>query len=103
MPQQEAARICTRLAEHQPLWVLAGPNETLLCARHALAGPVLLCWTTRDEMECGVDELFGRAPELFETHHPEQRAFGALLRTAGRLGMRLRIDDFVVEGLEQAS
>src|SRR5688572_6920319 len=97
-----AAPVYTRLGEHQPLWVLTGPDGTLLCARHAVAGLVVLSWTTREELEAGVEELFGRAPVLFETHSPEQRTFGSLINTAQRLRMRLRIDDFVVEGLERA-
>ena len=98
-PQQ----VHTRLGDRQPLWVLAGPDGTLLCARHATAGLVILSWTTRDEMESGVDELFGHAPHLFVSHAPQQRPFGTLLETAGRLSMRLRIDDFVVERLEPAA
>ncbi len=91
--------VCTRFREHQPLWVLVGPEETLLCARHATAGLVVLSWTTREELEAGVHELFGHAPHLFETHTPEQRPFSALLETAARLRMRLRIDEYVVEDL----
>jgi hypothetical protein len=102
MPEHGSERVHTRLRDHQPLWVLAGGDGTLLCARHAQAGLVLLSWTTREELERGVAELFGRAPRLFETHSPEQRTFGGLIETAARLGMALRIDDFVVEGLEVA-
>jgi hypothetical protein len=91
------ARVLTRFQENQPLWVLVGPDGTLLCGRHAQAGPVLLSWTTREEMEEGVHALFDRAPMLFETHQPEQRAFRDLMLTAARLRMRLRIDEFVVE------
>jgi hypothetical protein len=95
------ARIRTRFQDRQPLWVMAG-NGTLLCARHASAGLVVLSWTTREEMEIGVGELFGRAPHLFVTHEPQQRSFAALVRTARRLNMRLRIDDYVVDGVEVA-
>ena len=94
--------VCARFSQSQRLWVLSGPDGTLLCARHAEAGLVLLSWTTREEMERGVEELFGRAPVLFETHEAEQRSFGSLLETARRLGVRLRIDEYVVEGLEPA-
>ncbi len=95
-----APRIATRFTERQPLWVMAGQDGTVLCARHATAGLVLLSWTTREELETGVDALFGHAPVLFETHAPQQRSFGALLETATSLRMGLRIDEFVVRGLE---
>lgn len=95
------SRVYTRLEGNQPLWVLVGMDGTLLCARHASAGLVLLSWTTREELECGVHELFDRAPVLFETHDPQQRTFASLMRSAGHLGMRLRIDDFVVEDLQR--
>ncbi|MFN3649127.1 MAG: hypothetical protein ACK47B_06050 [Armatimonadota bacterium] len=98
MPEQ----VYTRFEERQPLWVLVGPDGTLLAARHATAGLVLLSWTTRDELEAGIEALFGRAPRLFENHAPEQRPFLSLLETAARLGMRLRIDDYVVEDLDVA-
>jgi hypothetical protein len=94
-----SSQVCTRFQAAQPLWVMAGPEGTLLCARHALAGLVLLSWTTREELEAGVEELFGRAPLLFTTHSPEQRPFRSLLETASRLQVRLRIDDYVVEGM----
>lgn len=90
--------LLTRFQEDQPLWVLAGADGTLLCARHATAGLVVLSWTTREELEAGVAALFGHAPHLFETHTPEQRTFRSLLDSAARLNMRLRIDDYVVEG-----
>jgi hypothetical protein len=93
----DLARISARFEEHQPLWVLVGPDGTLLAARHQQAGLVVLSWTTREELEEGVETLYGKAPLLFVTHHPEQRPFAALLATSRRLGMRLRIDDFVVE------
>lgn len=96
-------RVYTRFGEQQPLWVLAGPDATLLCARHASAGMVILAWTTREELEMGVSELFGHAPMLFERHTAEQRPFVSLLQTANRLCMRLRVDDFVVEHVETAS
>ncbi len=94
--------VVTRMREDHPLWVLAGRDGTLLCARHALAGLVVLSWTTREELDAGVEALFGRAPVLFETHDPQQRPFRGLLETARRMGMRLRIDDYVVEYLEPA-
>lgn len=94
--------VCTRMAATHPLWVLAGHDGTLLCARHSAAGAVLLSWTTREELECGVRELFDRAPVLFETHDPQQRPFTHLLQTARRMGVRLRIDDYVVEDLQLA-
>ena len=96
-----ADRVHTRLEGHQPLWVLVGRDRTLLCARHATAGLVILSWTTREELEQGVRELFGQAPVLFETHEPHQRTCRSLMETAAILGMRLRIDDYVVEDLEQ--
>lgn len=94
--------VCARFSDSQRLWVLAGPDGTLLCARHDTAGLVLLSWTTREEMERGVEELLGRAPALFESHEAEQRSFGSLVETARRLEVRLRIDEYVVEGLERA-
>lgn len=81
----------------QPLWVLAAPDGTVLCARHALAGLVVLSWTTRQELAAGVAEIVDRAPQLFSNHQPEQRTFVALLETAGRLNARLRVDGYVVE------
>ena len=97
MGQQVAARFNDR----QPLWIMAGQDGTLLCARHGTAGLVLLSWTTREELEAGIDALFGQAPVLFETHAPQQRSFGALLETAASLRMGLRIDEYVVQGLEE--
>jgi len=102
MASEALGQVYTRLEAAQPLWVLAGADGTVLCARHDHAGLVVLSWTTREELENGVHELFGRAPVLFETHRPEQRTFTALLDTAARLSMRLRIDDYVVEDLERA-
>jgi hypothetical protein len=99
----ETSQVCTRLGERQPLWVLVGPDRTLLCARHATAGLVVLSWTTRAELDAGVEELCGHAPQLFESHAPQQRTFGELMELAANLRMRLRIDDFVVEGMEVAS
>jgi len=103
MTEGASTQVYTRFTEQQPLWVLVGGDGTLLAARHATAGLVILSWTTRAELDRGVESLFGRAPHLFETHRPEQRPFGALLQTAAMLRMRLRIDDYVVEGLEPAS
>ena len=102
MFESQPQLVQTRMGELQPLWVLVGPDNTLLCARHGQVGLMVLSWTTRDELEIGVQELFGRAPALFETHSPEQRSFGSLLETAARLRMGLRIDDYVVAGLERA-
>jgi hypothetical protein len=102
MESEVGDRVFTRLEAAQPLWVLAGPDGTLLCARHAQAGLVVLAWTTRQELENGLGELTGRAPQLFQSHAPRQRTFASLLETASRLRMRLRIDDYVVEGLEAA-
>jgi hypothetical protein len=101
MMEGQTSRVCARFSEQQPLWVLAGSEGTLLCARHALTGLVLLSWTTREELEVGVETLFGQAPHLFVTHVPEQRPFLSLLETAARLKMRLRIDDYVVEDLDR--
>jgi hypothetical protein len=103
MAEGESTRVYTRFQDQQPLWALVGGDGTLLCARHAVAGLVVLSWTTREELDAGVETLFGRAPHLFETHAPEQRTFRSLLQTAARLKMRLRIDEFVVEDLELAS
>ena len=103
MSDAHPPNLYTRFHEQQPLWVLTGPETTLLCARHAQAGLVVLSWTTREELEVGVHALFGHAPHLFETHTPEQRTFQSLLQTAAHLRMRLRIDDFVVEHLEHAN
>ena len=100
---RSGGRVAARFQEGQPLWVMAGENGTLLCARHALAGLVLLSWTTREELECGIDRLYGRAPHLFSSHTPQQRNFRSLVQTAAELKMRLRIDDYVVEGLEVAT
>ena len=97
----DMATVCTRLEGTQPLWVLVGLDGTLLAARHASAGMVVLSWTTREELEGGVRELFDQAPILFETHTPQQRTFAALMRTTDGMGMRLRIDDYVVEELER--
>ena len=102
MAEAQPTHVYTRFQQDQPLWVLAGPDGTLLCARHATAGLVLLSWTTREELENGVGELFGHAPLLFESHDPVQRSFRSLILTAARLRMRLRVDDFVVEHLENA-
>ena len=55
--------------------------------------------TTREELEAGVEVLYGKSPLLFTTHIPEQRTFGSLVETAQRLRMRLRIDEYVVEDL----
>ncbi|MGV3722409.1 MAG: hypothetical protein ACO1SX_15990 [Actinomycetota bacterium] len=93
--------IATRFQETQPLWVLVGPDGSFLAARHATAGLVVLSWTTREELEAGVEVLYGKSPLLFTTHNPEQRTFGSLVETAARLRMRLRIDEYVVEGLGQ--
>lgn len=97
-----SSQIATRFQKDQPLWVLVGPDGTLLAARHLQAGLVVLSWTTREELEAGVEVLFGKAPLLFTTHGPEQRTFGSLMDTSRRLGMRLRIDDFVVEDSQPA-
>jgi len=98
----DPAQVRTRLREDHPLWVMAGQDGTLLAACHASAGPVLLSWTTSEELEAGVGELFGQAPHLFASHRPEQRTFRSLLETAARLSVRLRIDEYVVEELEEA-
>lgn len=102
MPSGEPTQVRARFREDQPLWVMAGRDGTLLCARHATAGLVVLSWTTSEELEAGIGALFGHAPHLFASHQPAQRPFGALIVTAARLQMRLRIDDYVVEDLETA-
>ncbi len=90
-------RVEARFPAEQPLWVLAASDGTVLCARHAQAGLVVLSWTTRHELVAGVAEIADRAPHLFADHQPEQRTFVALLETAGRLHARLRVDGYVVE------
>jgi hypothetical protein len=87
-----------RLNPDQQLWLLWGGDGTYLAAGHAQAGRVLLSWTTRDEMDASVRRLGERAPDLFRQHHPVQRSVREAMETAGRLGCRLRIDEYVVEG-----
>ncbi|MBI3910833.1 MAG: hypothetical protein HY320_07855 [Armatimonadetes bacterium] len=88
--------IRTRLGSGQPLWVLASPAGTLLCARLEGVGLTVLSWTTREEMERGVERLAARAPSLFASHQPQQRPLADLLKTARDLGAVLRIDDYAV-------
>jgi hypothetical protein len=87
-----------RLNPEQQLWLLSGDDGSYLAAGHAQAGRVLLSWTTRDEMTASVRRLGHRAPELFQRHQPIQRSFREAMETAHRLGCRLRIDEYVVEG-----
>jgi hypothetical protein len=87
-----------RLSPDQQLWLLWGRDGTYLAASHAQAGRVLLSWTTRDEMEASVRRLGRHAPDLFHRHEPVQRSVQEAMETAHRLGCRLRIDEYVVEG-----
>ena len=90
--------VCVRLSSEQPLWLLWDDNGTYLAGRLEEAGPVLLAWTTRDEMDASVHQLGAQAPELFRRHRPIQRSVKEVFETAYRLGCRLRIDQYVVEG-----
>jgi hypothetical protein len=87
-----------RLNPEQQLWLLWGEDGSYLAAGHAQAGRVLLSWTTRDEMDASVGRLQERAPHLFRNHQPVQRSVREAMETAYRLGCRLRIDEYVVEG-----
>ena len=88
-----------RLRPHpdQQLWLLCGEDGA-----YVVAGPSraewLLSWTTRDEMDTSLRRLEARAPGLFRAHQPVQRSLREAMETAGRLGCRLRIDEYVVEG-----
>jgi hypothetical protein len=86
-----------RLNPEQQLWLLRGEDGSYLAAGHSQAGRVLLAWTTRDE------RLEERAPDLFRAHHPVQRSIREAIETAHRLGCRLRIDEYVVEGFHVPS
>ena len=59
--------------------------------RYEASDPVLLAWTTRDEMDASVRELGAQAPDLFRRHHPIQRSVREVFETAYRLGCRLRL------------
>lgn len=87
-----------RLNPEQQLWLLWGEDGSYLAAGHAEAGRVLLSWTTRGEMDASVRRLEERAPALFRVHHPVQRTVREAMETADRLGCRLRIDEYVLEG-----
>ncbi len=101
--EQQNTVVRTRLSAQQRLWVLAAADGTLVCARHAQAGLVVLSWTTQEEMESALGRLFPAAPTVLSRHRPEQRTFASLLETAGDLGMRLRIDEYVVDALAPAT
>jgi hypothetical protein len=92
------AAVRMRLDPEQRLWLLWGEDGSYLAAGHAQAGRVLLSWTTRDEMDASVRRLEERAPALFRAHQPVQRSVREAMETAYRLGCRLRIDEYVVEG-----
>jgi hypothetical protein len=92
-----------RLNPEQQLWLLRGEDDSYLAAGHSQAGRVLLSWTTRDEMDTSVRRLEERAPDLFRAHHPVQRSIREAIETACRLGCRLRIDEYVVEGFHVRS
>jgi hypothetical protein len=87
-----------RLNPEQQLWLLRGEDDSYLAAGHSQAGRVLLSWTTRDEMDSSVRRLEECAPELFRAHRPVRRSIREAIETAHRLGCRLRIDEYVVEG-----
>jgi hypothetical protein len=87
-----------RLDPEQRLWLLWGEDGSYLAAGHSEAGRVLLSWTTRDEMDTSVRRLEERAPDLFRAHQPVQRSVREAMETAYRLGCRLRIDEYVLEG-----
>jgi hypothetical protein len=87
-----------RLSPDQPHWLLWGEDGSWLTAGHAQAGHVLLSWTTRDEMDASVRHLEEHAPHLFQNHRPVRRTVREAITTAYRLGCRLRIDEFVLEG-----
>jgi hypothetical protein len=90
--------IWLRLNSEQPLWLMWAEDGTYLAAGLEEGGPVLLSWTTRDEMDAGVRRLGYRAPDLFRVHRPIQRSVREAFETARRLGCRLWIDEYVVEG-----
>jgi hypothetical protein len=87
-----------RLDPEQQLWLLWGEDGTYLAARHAQAGRVLLSWTTRSEMDASIGRLEEYAPDLFRNHQPVRRSVREAIDAASRLGCRLRIDEYVVEG-----
>jgi hypothetical protein len=87
-----------RLNPEQRLWLLWGEDGSYLVAGHSQAALFLLSWTTRDEMDASVRQLEARAPLLFQNHQPVQRSVREAMQTASRLGYRLRIDEYVVEG-----
>ena len=88
-----------RLNGEQPLWLMWDEDGTYLAAGLEEGGPVLLSWTTRDEMVASVGRLGYRAPDLFRRHQPIQRSVREAFETARRLGCRLWIDEYVVEGV----
>jgi hypothetical protein len=90
--------VCVRLSGEQPLWLLWDHRGTYLVARLDGTGPALLAWTTRGELDASVQRLRLQAPELFRQHQPVQRSVREAFDTAYRLGCRLRIDQYVVEG-----
>jgi hypothetical protein len=96
--ERAPSAVRVKLSPDQPLWLLRAEEGTYLAAGHAQAGKVLLSWTTRDEMDASVRRLGESAPDLFRAHHPVQRSFEEAMETAYRLGCRLRIDEYVVEG-----
>ena len=96
--EQISTAFAMKLNPDQLLWLLWGQDGSWLTAGHAQAGHVLLSWTTRDEMSASVRHLEERAPHLFHNHHPVQRSVREAITTAHRLGCRLRIDEFVLEG-----
>jgi hypothetical protein len=80
------------------LWLMWDEDGTYLAAGLEETGPVLLSWTTRDEMDASLQRLGAQAPDLVGLHHPIQRSVREAFETAYRLGCRLRIDQYVVEG-----
>ena len=90
--------VCLRMNDKQPLWLLWDEDGTYLVAGLEETGLVLLSWTTRDELDAGVQRLGSHSPELFRRHHPVQRHVRDVFETAHRLGCGLWIDGYVVEG-----
>ena len=90
--------VLLRMSDKQPLWLLWNEEGTYLAAGVEEEGPVLLSWTTMDEMDASVRRLGYRAPDLFSKHSPIQLSVREVFETAHRLGCRLWIDEYSVEG-----
>jgi hypothetical protein len=90
--------LCLRMNGEQPLWLLWNEDGTYLVAGMEDTGPVLLSWTTQEELDAGVQRLGALSPELFRRHRPIQRRSQDVFETAHRLDCRLWIDGYLVEG-----